>query len=70
MSGDELQRLAWRKALRSMSNGACVEVAPVVEGVAIRDSKDPYGLVLRYSPASWNSFLKTARVGSFDFPCR
>lgn len=63
---DELRRLDWRKAQRSISNGACVEVASAAESVAVRDSKDPYGLVLRYSANSWKSFTSAARRGDFD----
>jgi Domain of unknown function (DUF397) len=68
MRENELLRLEWRKAQRSMSNGACVEVAPTIKGVAIRDSKDPDGLVLRYSSASWKSFVMKAQSDSSEFP--
>jgi hypothetical protein len=60
------QRLAWRKAQRSMSNGACVEVAPDRENVAVRDSQDAAGLVLRYPAPSWKFFVDAARRGTFD----
>jgi transcriptional regulator with XRE-family HTH domain len=50
----------------SMSNGNCAEVALVAGTVAIRDSKDPRGPVLRYSPDSWRSFLCEARTGTYD----
>jgi hypothetical protein len=60
--------LEWRKALRSLGNGNCVEVAPVTPGVLVRDSKDLDGPVIGYSLESWNSFVIQARTGSFDFP--
>ncbi len=66
MPADELQRLDWRKAQHSMSNGACVEVASATENVVIRDSMDPSGPVLRYPAVSWNSFVGMARTGRFD----
>jgi hypothetical protein len=66
-SNNESERPNWRKAKRSMNNGNCAEVgAPAVGVVAVRDSKDPQGLVLRYSVNSWTSFLATARNGRFD----
>jgi hypothetical protein len=69
MRAEELPPLAWRKAQRSMSNGACVEVAPTAAGVVVRDSKDPDGLVIGYAHQSWKSFVMRAQSGSFDFPC-
>jgi hypothetical protein len=66
MRGYELPPLPWRKAQRSMSNGACVEVAPINAGVVIRDSQDPDGPIIGYSRESWRSFVVQARTGSFD----
>jgi len=66
MRGYELRGLDWRKARRSMNNGACVEVATTNAGVAIRDSKDIDGEVLRYSSNSWRFFVADARNGLFD----
>jgi hypothetical protein len=65
MRADEV-RLDWRKARRSMNNGACVEVAGTNAGVAIRDSKDVDGEVLRYSANSWRFFVADARSGRYD----
>jgi hypothetical protein len=55
-------RLAWRKALRSSGDGACVEVAPAAGSVAVRDSKDCTGPMLRFDATAWRVFL--ARVKS------
>lgn len=68
MSQDELLRLEWRKAKRSMSNGNCTEVAFNADFVAVRDSKDPQGPVQRYSAGSWRIFVLEAKTGKFDFP--
>jgi Domain of unknown function (DUF397) len=62
-------RLSWRKAQTSVGNGACVEVAPSQGGVAVRDSKDPGGPVLTYTPAEWHAFLHGAKAGEFDDLC-
>jgi hypothetical protein len=51
-----------------MSNGACVEVAASASRILVRDSKDPEGGFLRYSAASWDSFVGAARNGHFDLP--
>ncbi len=58
--------LNWRKATYSIANGDCAEVASVSGSVVIRDTKDPYGLILRYPSDSWRSFIGKARSGSFD----
>jgi hypothetical protein len=63
---DEALRFNWRKAKRSMSNGNCTEVTVVADFIAVRDSQDPYGPILRYPAGSWRSFLQDARTGKFD----
>jgi uncharacterized protein DUF397 len=48
----------WRKSSHSSPNGGnCVEVAPAEELVAVRDSKDPSGPALTFSPAAWRKFV-------------
>jgi hypothetical protein len=56
----------WRKASRSVSNGACVEAASSRAAVLVRDSLDRSGLVVRYDAQAWRLFLDTAKVGAFD----
>lgn len=55
----DLTRAAWRKSSRSNNNGgACVEVADNLLGVvAVRDSKDPTGPALTFTPAGWRNFV-------------
>lgn len=49
----------WAKSSYSNTGAACVEVAHTALGkVAIRDSKDPDGPVLRFTPASWQDFIQ------------
>ena len=62
----ELQPTGWRKALRSIANGDCVEIAPASGQIAVRDSKDPFGPILCYRASAWRSFLAEARKGIFD----
>ncbi|MFE2181548.1 DUF397 domain-containing protein [Streptomyces sp. NPDC059455] len=47
----------FRKSSYSNGKEECVEVATNVPGtVAIRDSKDPEGPMLRFAPAAWAAF--------------
>ena len=57
----EVSDLQWRKARGSANNGACVEVAPVNGQIAVRDSKNPGGRLLRYSPQSWQDFVRALK---------
>ena len=58
---------AWRKAEASGSGGGCVEVRRHADGRRqVRDSKDPEGSVLAFSPFEWQCFLDGARKGEFD----
>jgi uncharacterized protein DUF397 len=66
MSGTGMAEPEWRKAKSSVGNGACVELASMDGMVAIRDSKDPAGPVLRYTPAEWRAFLDGAKKAEFD----
>ncbi|MEW2428275.1 DUF397 domain-containing protein [Micromonospora sp. NPDC047644] len=54
----------WRKSTRSGSNGGeCVEFADNLPGiVAVRDSKDPHGPALTFSPTAWASFMRSTRI--------
>ncbi|BCL16134.1 DUF397 domain-containing protein [Micromonospora sagamiensis] len=53
----------WRKSRYSGSNGGnCVEVADNLPGlVAVRDSKDPAGPVLTFTPTAWRAFIRAAQ---------
>ncbi len=52
----------WRKSSYSaQSEGNCVEVATLPNGVAVRDSKDPNGPVLRFTAQEWRAFLARVR---------
>ncbi|WP_030923041.1 DUF397 domain-containing protein [Streptosporangium amethystogenes] len=63
MSSD-LPGAEFRKSSYSNSGDACVEVATNLPGVvAVRDSKDPLGPVLTFSPTTWHSFLSGIRSG-------
>jgi hypothetical protein len=53
----------WRKSSHSTANGGnCVEVAGDGLGVvAVRDSKDPDGPALTFTPADWSAFIASLK---------
>jgi hypothetical protein len=60
-------RIPFRKSSRSGDAGACVEVADLDGGGrAVRDSKNPTGLTLRFSATEWVAFTTGVRAGEFD----
>ena len=57
----DLTSVSWRKSSYSGGNGGnCIEVAGLPGTIAVRDSKDPDGPALLFTPAEWAAF--TARV--------
>ena len=66
LSDEERTGLVWLKAQSSSHNGQCVEIASTAHKIAIRDSKDPDGPILVYTPGEFRAFLDGARSGEFD----
>ncbi|MGH3566679.1 MAG: DUF397 domain-containing protein [Pseudonocardia sp.] len=64
----DLTGATWRKSSHSNgSGGDCVEVADLDGGRrAVRDSKDPTGPALIFTPAEWAAFTAGVRAGEFD----
>jgi hypothetical protein len=75
----DLSSVVWRKSGRSTNGGDCVEVAvvpgdPAVAGhkadadelYLIRDSKDPDGPALAFTPSEWSAFVGGVKDGEFD----
>lgn len=60
--------LRWRKSSYSGNQGGnCVEVADLPDGgMAVRDSKDPEGSTLVFTPAEWAAFTAGVKDGEFD----
>jgi hypothetical protein len=54
-----LHAAAWRKSSYSGgTNGECVQVADGYPALLpVRDSKDPHGPALTFTPAAWAAFL-------------
>ncbi|MFJ3216174.1 DUF397 domain-containing protein [Kitasatospora sp. NPDC086801] len=54
----------WSKATASNPNENCVEVADGFTGIVpVRDSKDPHGPALSFSPEAWQSFIAAVQAG-------
>lgn len=57
----------WIKSKRSDNSGPyCVEVGETPDGVAMRDSKNPDGPRLHFTPDEWRAFVLGAKDGDFD----
>ncbi len=62
-----IDHVTWHKS--SYSNGcggACVEVADLDGGRAVRDSKNPTGPALVFTAADWVAFTAGVHAGEFD----
>lgn len=58
----------FRKSTRSSPSGDnCVEVAFAPDGtIGVRDSKNPGGGVLEFTPDEWKAFIGGVNDGEFD----
>ncbi|GAA0852300.1 DUF397 domain-containing protein [Streptosporangium amethystogenes subsp. fukuiense] len=62
----DLASAVWRKSSLSGSGNNCVEVAHMDNHHLIRDSKNPDGATLSFSPSDWTAFLGRVKAGDFD----
>ncbi|HLI40669.1 MAG TPA: DUF397 domain-containing protein [Streptosporangiaceae bacterium] len=58
-----MMQAEWRKSSYSFANHNCVEVGTGPAVVALRDSKDPRGPVLRVSLRTWAEFATRVKRG-------
>ncbi|MGK8504160.1 DUF397 domain-containing protein [Nocardia asiatica] len=59
----------WFKSSRSQSGKECVEVAFLGGGmVGVRDSKNPAGPALVFTPDGWDAFTAGIADGEFKLP--
>jgi uncharacterized protein DUF397 len=61
-----MERNVWHKSSRSGSGGQCVEVCSSDNAFEIRDSKNPHGPTLTFTPAEWAAFIEGVKLGEFD----
>jgi hypothetical protein len=67
ISATQLPGVTWQKSRRSNPSGNCVELAPLPGGgIAMRNSRDPNGPALIYTPDEITAFILGARDGDFD----
>ncbi|WP_433599373.1 DUF397 domain-containing protein [Nocardia sp. CA-135953] len=65
----DLSGARWFKSTRSSGSQDCVEVAHLGGGmVGVRDSKDPAGPALVFTPSEWDAFTAGVHDGEFDRP--
>ena len=63
---DDVSSSQWCKSSYSESSSQCVEVAWLTnDAVGVRDSKNPTGPALVFTPAEWTAFVAGIRAGEF-----
>ncbi|MFI9414819.1 DUF397 domain-containing protein [Nocardia gamkensis] len=59
----------WFKSSYSGADKACVEIAFLAEGhIGVRDSKNPTGPALMFTPGEWDVFTVGMADGEFKHP--
>ena len=58
------RRSPWRKSSYSNGQASCVEVGHNGPAVAVRDTKDPGGPALAFTPVGWQAFTRRVRDGA------
>src|SRR5690349_15856482 len=58
----------WITSSYTGSGQQCVQMKSTETGVALRDSKNPSGPQLLATPNIWQSFVTSAKNGSYELP--
>lgn len=62
----------WRKSSYSTNGGNCVEIAVLSREAdrlfVMRDSKNPAGPRLYFTPAEWRAFARNMKASAFNDP--
>ncbi|WP_039799445.1 DUF397 domain-containing protein [Nocardia araoensis] len=66
----DLSHASWFKSSYSSAEKDCVEVAFLREGeVGVRDSKNPTGSALVFTPSEWDQFTTRVASGELSRTC-
>ena len=67
VAATDLSDVTWMKSRYSGAQGNCVELARLADGaVAMRNSRDPEGPALIFTPAEITAMFSGVREGEFD----
>jgi hypothetical protein len=66
MPGRDTPQASFRKSTYSDGGQGCVEAATLNALRLVRDSKDPDGPTLGFTPTAWTTFLDQVKQGRFD----
>lgn len=66
MPGRDTPQASFRKSTYSDGGQGCVEAATLDALRLVRDSKDPDGPTLGFTPTAWTFFLDEVKEGRFD----
>jgi hypothetical protein len=68
MPAGQLPAIGWQKSGRSNPSGNCVELTKLKDSadIAVRNSRDPEGPALIYTPDEIAAFIQGVRDGDFD----
>lgn len=68
MPAGQLGSMGWHKPWSGGNGGNCVEAMKLADGrIAFRQSSDPEGPALIYTPAEMTAFIQGAKSGQADF---
>lgn len=65
VTGGRLDAAEWRHS-SSCNGGNCLEVAPMGNLIAVRDSANADGVILAFSGSRWRDFIADVKAGRFE----
>jgi len=62
MTEPDPSRARWRTSSHSGANGSCIQVARRKADISVRDSNDPDGPELAFTPRQWAAFTAAVKT--------